>query len=117
MKHRHTVDCYARNATGALAYTPCREDGLDKNLKNLNPADFEEGHRQGLTLVCVEGEFMSKLGIPYAPHQRDKASTFVICPKCKKKIRLTYMKDFESFANTEYAQHWAKEHADEEAAP
>lgn len=55
-KHQHTVDCYAKNATGVLAYTPCREDGLDRNARNLNLVDFEAGlGLRGLTLICGEG--------------------------------------------------------------
>jgi hypothetical protein len=57
LKHRHTIACYASNETGPLAYTPCRADGLDRNLRNLNPVDFwtdQTGHypHKGLTLIC-----------------------------------------------------------------
>jgi hypothetical protein len=58
-KHKHGIACYARNASGPLAYTPCREDGLDRHLTNLNEADFKAGTGlRGLTLVCtlVEGQ-------------------------------------------------------------
>lgn len=56
-RHRHTAECYASNATGPLAYTPCREDGLDRNLINMKRVDFEESQRahdvvKGLTLIC-----------------------------------------------------------------
>lgn len=49
--HRHTIQCYAYNATGPLAYTPCRADGLDHNLKNLKEVDFHHGCK-GITLMC-----------------------------------------------------------------
>lgn len=49
--HEHTIDCYARNATGPLAYTLCRADGLDRNLLNLKPIDFHP-NQKGLRLVC-----------------------------------------------------------------
>jgi len=53
MTHKHTVNCYARNATGPLAYTPCREDGADRNLQNLKEVDFNAGlGLRGLRLVC-----------------------------------------------------------------
>ena len=51
--HKHTIECYAKNAAGPLAYTPCRPDGLDRNLKNLKVIDFKEGTGlKGLTLIC-----------------------------------------------------------------
>jgi len=49
--HWHTIECYARNAIGPLAYTPCRADGLDRNLKNLKKVDFHHDCK-GLTLTC-----------------------------------------------------------------
>lgn len=54
--HHHGIECYARNATGPLAYTPCREDGLDRNLRNLKRVDFGERARKGLTLICDKKE-------------------------------------------------------------
>lgn len=57
MKHLHGIDCYAKNARGPLAYTPCRQDGLDRNLTNLKAVDFEAGQgRGGLTLICKAKE-------------------------------------------------------------
>lgn len=60
-RHQHTADCYARNASGPLAYTPCRADGLDRNLTNMNSVDFEAQQRvngdtpvRGLTLICTQ---------------------------------------------------------------
>ncbi len=57
--HRHTIDCYERNDHGPLAYKPCREDGLDRNLRNMNSVDYEAEQRvtpmqgvKGLTLTC-----------------------------------------------------------------
>lgn len=58
MKHEHTAECYASNASGPLAYTPCREDGLDRNLHNMRPMDLtaaqlrNDGVARGLTLIC-----------------------------------------------------------------
>jgi hypothetical protein len=40
--HVHGENCYARTADGRpYAYTPCRADGLDRNLRNVNPVDAE----------------------------------------------------------------------------
>lgn len=56
--HIHNIDCYATNEGGKLAYTPCRKDGLDRNLRNVKMVDYEacvrvHGHPvMGLTLVC-----------------------------------------------------------------
>lgn len=51
--HSHGIDCYAKTPDGRpLAYTPCRVDGADRNLRNLNQADFRPGAK-GLTLVCT----------------------------------------------------------------
>jgi hypothetical protein len=65
-KHKHTIDCYATNATGVLAYTPCRNDGLDANLANLNPADFRSSVvscNPGLTLLCTHLNVPSELDL------------------------------------------------------
>lgn len=60
-EHRHQIDCYAVNASGPLAYTPCRKDGLDRNLQNMQRVDYEALQRvrptecvRGLTLVCTQ---------------------------------------------------------------
>jgi hypothetical protein len=50
--HEHSIDCFARTADGQpLAYTPCRADGLDRNLVNLKTVDFYP-ECKGLTLIC-----------------------------------------------------------------
>ncbi len=51
MRHKHSIGCYASNFRGPLAYTPCREDGLDRNLTNLKIVDFSHTC-PGLTLIC-----------------------------------------------------------------
>jgi len=59
-KHVHTIDCYASNDLGPLAYTPCRTDGLDRNLRNLKEVDFvampNETRKKCLTLICKLSE-------------------------------------------------------------
>lgn len=56
-RHRHTAECYASNVFGPLAYTPCRDDGHDRNLTNMKRVDYDEMQRahdivKGLTLIC-----------------------------------------------------------------
>lgn len=57
------------------------------------------------------------IGIPYAFREFDDKTgqTIAICPRCGERIREVEMKDFESASGREYAEHWAKEHANEEA--
>jgi hypothetical protein len=58
--HEHTAACFAANASGPLAYTPCRADKRDRNLLNMNSADlpiitatwYRTGRTPGLTPVC-----------------------------------------------------------------
>ena len=52
--HIHTKECYLCDNQG-LVYTPCRADGLDRNLRHLKDVDFYAGFgRKGLTLICTE---------------------------------------------------------------
>ncbi len=64
--HEHTSDCYEKwPHGGGLKYTPCREDGLDKNLHEMRTIDFESLQRaqdvvRGLTLTCKEDVAMNR---------------------------------------------------------
>jgi hypothetical protein len=51
----HTRDCFAQTQSGRLLYTPCRVDGFDRNLREVNPADeaFLMMSGKGLTLRCT----------------------------------------------------------------
>ena len=52
--HSHGEDCFERTPDRRpFKYTPCRPDGGDRNLRNLNPADFRAGTgRRQLTMTC-----------------------------------------------------------------
>ena len=54
--HKHGKDCYLRAGWG-FAYTPCRADGLDRNLTILKEVDFSrEIARKCCTLICDKKE-------------------------------------------------------------
>jgi hypothetical protein len=57
VKHVHTADCFLKR-NGRPVYTPCREDGLDRNLREMNLVDFETRLRtrnyNGLTFTCTQ---------------------------------------------------------------
>jgi hypothetical protein len=53
----------------------------------------------------------ARVGVPFAERRVSGEKCSVICPGCKLEIRLSKKKDAESWLNTEYAEHWAKEHS------
>ena len=50
-------------------------------------------------------------GIPYARKEHDEQGWYAICPVCGEQVRLYERKDFESFSGSEYAAHYATQHA------
>lgn len=53
--HVHLVGCYKPGSRqGTRAYTPVREDGLDRNLRDMKDVDFTRESARGLTLICPE---------------------------------------------------------------
>jgi hypothetical protein len=55
--HQHVVTCYAPGEyPETRAYRPIRDDGYDRNLRNMQDIDFTPAVIPALTLVCTVKE-------------------------------------------------------------
>lgn len=49
-------------------------------------------------------------GVPYAEQRSVGPLVFATCPDCGEDVKLGTRKDFESFASTEFADHYLETH-------